>query len=99
MKYFKYIVAIAIIVLIGLYAFALNIMNSDPVTLKLFPSFEWQLSTAVFLLGTFVAGLISGALLLSFSLLGQKLKTGKAKRQLKKAEKEVEGLRAAPTAE
>lgn len=51
---------------------------------------------AAFMFGTFILGLASGALLLSFSLLGQKLKTGQAKRKLKKAEKEVEGLRAMP---
>lgn len=94
MKYFKYIVAFAIIVLFGLYAFFLNLMNSDLITLKFLPSFEWQLSTATFLLGTFVLGLLSGALLVSLSLVNQKLKTGKANRQLKKIEKEVEGLRA-----
>lgn len=96
MKYFKYIFALAVTALVGFYAFALNIMNEAVISLRLFPSVELQLSTATFLLGTFVAGLLGGALIVSFSLVGQKLKTGQAKRQLKKVEKEVEGLRATP---
>lgn len=96
MKYFKYLVAIAILVVVGFLAVSFSIMNADPVKLSLLPSVEIEQSLALIIFVTFVLGLFVGALLVGFSLLGQMIKTGQAKRKFKKVEKEVEGLRAAP---
>ncbi len=74
-------------------------MNSEPVSLSLLPSFQIEWSLAAIVLSAFVAGLLIGLLLVSVSLFGQKVKTGKAKRDLKKVEKEVENLRMASNGE
>lgn len=96
MKYFKYILTIVLLVAVIFLAVSFTFMNADPVKLSLLPSVEVEQSLALIIFISFVVGLLVGALLVSFSLIGQKLKTGKANRQLKKVEKEVEGLRAAP---
>ncbi len=98
MKYLKYILAILILLIPALYSFGLFVMNSGAsITLKVLPSVEVTYGAATFFLLTFLSGLIVGALIVSLSLLGQKFKTGRAKRELKKVEKEVEGLRATST--
>lgn len=96
MKYFKYILTVLVLVAVVFLAVSFTIMNADPVKINLLPSVEVEQSLALVILISFVIGLFVGALLMSFSLIGQKLKTGRATRQLKKVEKEVEGLRAAP---
>ena len=92
----KFLVSLALVLFVAAFAFSVYVVNQDQfITFKYVFDIEWTANIATFLFLTFVIGMIVGALLVSFSLLGQKMKTGKANRQLKKVEKEVEGLRAA----
>ncbi len=96
MKFFKYLVAIIVFILPALYCFALFAFNDNqPISINLTPSIPFTATPTVFFLVSYVTGLVTGGLIVSFSLFTQKLKTGKANRQLKKIEKEVESLRAA----
>lgn len=94
MKFFKYIVSLAIFLSVVFLGFGFSVMNDDVVALSLLPSVTFDLSVAMLVFVCLIVGLLLGTLLVSISLFGQKLKTGKANRQLKKIEKEVEGLRA-----
>ena len=44
----------------------------------------------------FIIGLLGGVVIMSLSVMKNKLQVGKTKRQLNKVEKEVQNLRAAP---
>lgn len=92
----KIILAIATIVILFFLSASVYLKNSELITLEYYFGIEWSVNVATLLLCSFLVGLFVGAMLVSFSLMGQKLKTGRAHRQLKRVEKEVEGLRAAP---
>ncbi len=93
----KLIFAIVIIVIFTIFAISVNVQNPGAIAVKYYFGIEWSMKLATLILCTFVSGLFTGAALVGFSLIGQKFKTGRAKRKLNKVEKEVEGLRAAST--
>ena len=100
MKYLKYIIGLALFLLVLFVGFGFSVMNSDPVAIQLLPSYAIEgISVAGALLSSFLLGLLFGVVILSFSLIGQKVKTGSAKRKLKKVEKEMESLKAAEPSE
>lgn len=69
--------------------------NSVPVTFNFyFIEIETKLYWAIIV--PFCLGSIFGVILMSLSVMRNKLKVGKTKRQLNKVEKEVQNLRAAP---
>lgn len=95
----KYIFGIAILVLLSIFAYSVNLQNPELITLKYYFGVEWSIKVATLLLCTFLIGLFVGAFVVSLSLLGQKFRTSLVSRKLKKVEKEVESLRAAPAKE
>jgi len=98
MKYLKWIVGLALFLAIFFVGFGFIARNSDVIAIKMLPSCTIEPTIAQALGGAFLSGLLVGLVLLSFSLFGQKIKTGSAKRQLRQAEKEVAELRAAESA-
>ncbi len=92
----KFLLSIFVVLVWGFFAFSVYLMNQEQtMTFKYIFGIEWTGHIATYMFVTFILGMLIGALIVSLSLFGQKLKTGKANRQLKKVEKEVEGLRAA----
>lgn len=91
----KKIFSLLIIIVFLLLGFVLHVKNPDTVMFS-FPFIEWQAPLGLLLLLALLAGMLFGALLLSFSLMKSKMIGSKAKRDLAKVEKEVENLRAMP---
>ncbi len=84
---------------LSVFAYSVNLQNPELITLKYYFGIEWSIKVATLLLCTFLVGLFVGAFVMSLSLIGQKFRTGKVSRKLKKVEREVESLRAAPPAQ
>lgn len=95
----KYILGIVILLVLSVFAYSVNLQNPELITLKYYFGIEWSIKVATLLLCTFLVGLFVGAFVMSLSLIGQKFRTGKVSRKLKKVEREVESLRAAPPAQ
>ena len=57
---------------------------------------EREVDLFVVLLVPFVVGMLLGLLLMSFSVVRNKMQVGKTKRELARVEKEVQNLRSAP---
>ena len=95
MKYLKWILGLALFLAVFFVGFGFIARNSDVITIKMLPSWTIEPTIAQALGGAFLSGLLLGLVFLSFSLLGQKFKTGSVKRQLRRVEKEVAELKAA----
>lgn len=95
----KKILSIMLFLVFALFALTLNLKNPDPVTLRYYFDLERQVDLFVVLLIPFVIGMLLGVLLMSFSVVRNKMQVGKTKRELAKVEKEVQNLRAAPITE
>ncbi len=95
----KKILSIMLFLVFALFALTLNLKNPDPVTLRYYFDLERQVDLFVVLLIPFVIGMLLGILLMSFSVVRNKMQVGKTKRELAKVEKEVQNLRAAPITE
>lgn len=95
----KKILSIILFLVFALFAFSLNLKNPDPVTLRYYFGFEREVDLYVVLVLPFLIGMFLGVLLMSFSIVRNKMQIGKTKRELAKVEKEVENLRAAPITE
>jgi len=95
----KKLLTIILFLLFALFAFSLNLKNPDSVTLRYYFGLEGQVDLYIVLLIPFVVGLLLGLLLMSLSVVRNKMEVGKTKRKLAKVEKEVQNLRAAPITE
>ncbi len=95
----KKILSLILFLLFFVFALTLNLKNPDAVTLKYYFGFEREVQLFVVLLVPFVIGMLLGVLLMSVSVMRNKMQTGKTKRELAKVEKEVQNLRAAPIKE
>jgi len=92
----KKIVYIILFLIVVLFIITLNLQNPQLVTLNYYFDFHWQASLALVLMVTFLVGLVCGWLVMTLSVLKNKRRVGKTKKQLQKIEKEVENLRAMP---
>jgi len=70
--------------------------NPDPFTVKYYFGLEFTSSIALILIGALVIGILIGTLITSLSVFKSKRQASKAQKQLVKAEKQVEMLRATP---
>ncbi len=85
-----------VVIIIFAIAFTLNLKNPQALTLYYYFGIEWQTSLMWALTAAFGVGLLIGWLIMTVSVLKNKRQVGKAKKQLAKAEQEVENLRAMP---
>jgi uncharacterized membrane protein YciS (DUF1049 family) len=91
----KKIFSIILLVVFTIFFILLIFENGDPVTFNFyFVTIDTKLYWIITL--PFLIGLLCGVLIMSLSVMRNKLKVGKTKRQLNKVEKEVQNLRAAP---
>lgn len=92
----KKIFSIALLVALSIFFILLIKENTSEVT---FGFYFIQYEGALFkvILMSFIVGLLFGVLIMSLSVMRNKLQVGKAQRQLSKVEKEVQNLRATPT--
>ena len=95
----KKILSIILFLVFALFALTLNLKNPDPVTLRYYFGLEREVDLFVVLLVPCAIGMLLGVLLMSFSVVRNKMQVGKTKRDLAKIEKEVQNLRAAPITE
>ena len=95
----KKILSIILFLVFALFALTLNLKNPDAITLRYYFGFENQVDLFVVILVPFAIGMLLGVVLMSFSVVRNKLQVGKTKRELAKVEKEVQNLRAAPITE
>lgn len=92
----KKVLSIILFLVFALFALTLNLKNPDAVTLRYYFGFESQVDLFVVILVPFAIGMLLGVLLMSFSVVRNKMQVGKTRRELAKVEKEVQNLRAAP---
>lgn len=91
----KKLFSIILLIAFAIFFILLILENSSLVTFNFyFIQYETQLFAIMIV--PFILGLLFGVLLMSLSVVRNKMQVGKAKRQLNKAEKEVQNLRAAP---
>ena len=95
----KKLLALLILLLFTFFSYSLNMKNPDSVTLKYYFGIEAEVDMFLVLLVPFALGMILGVLLMSISVVRNKMQASKAKRQLVKAEREVENLKVAPAAQ
>ena len=92
----KKVLSIILFLVFALFALTLNLKNPDAVTLRYYFDLEREVDLFVVLLVPFVVGMLLGLLLMSFSVVRNKMQVGKTKRELARVEKEVQNLRSAP---
>lgn len=92
----KKIIYATILVLFFLAALTLNLKNPQPVTISYYFGLEWHTSLVIALSAAFVLGMLLGWLIMAGSVVKSKRRAGKARKQLAKAEKEVNNLRTMP---
>lgn len=92
----KKILSIILFLVFALFALTLNLKNPDAITLRYYFDFESQVDLFVVILVPFAVGMLLGVLLMSFSIVRNKMQVGKTKRELARVEREVQNLRAAP---
>ena len=93
----KRILTIILFLAFAVFALTLNLKNPDSVTLRYYFGFEQEFDLFLVLFIPFAVGVILGVLLMSVSVMKNKVQLGKVRRDVGKLEKEVEGLRAQPT--
>ena len=93
----KRILTIILFLLFAVFALTLNLKNPDSVTLRYYFGFEQEFDLFLVLLIPFAFGVLLGVLLMSLSVMKNKVKLGKARRDVNKLEKAVEGLQATPS--
>jgi len=92
----KTVLSIILFLVFALFALTLQLKNPDQVTLHYYFGLQKEIDLFVVLLVPFVVGMVLGVLVMSFSVVRNKVQVGKTKRELIKIEKEVQNLRAAP---
>jgi len=92
----KKILSLVIFLLFFVFALTLNLKNPDVVTIKYYFGIEQEVELFIVLLIPFAIGMLLGVLIMSISVMRNKMQAGKSKRDLAKVEKEVQNLRAAP---
>lgn len=95
----KKILSLILFLLFFVFALTLNLKNPGAVTIKYYFGIEREVELFILLLIPFAIGMLLGVLLMSFSVMKNKMQAGKSKRELAKVEKEVQNLRAAPISE
>ena len=91
----KKLFSIILLILFAVVFILLILENTELVTFNFyFLQYETQLFVAIII--PFILGLLVGVLIMSLSVMRNKMQTGKTKRQLNRVEKEVQNLRAAP---
>ncbi len=95
----KKVLSIILFLVFALFALTLNLKNPDAITLRYYFGIESQVDLFIVILVPFAIGMLLGVLLMSFSVVRNKMQVGKTKRELAKVEKEVQNLRAAPITE
>ncbi len=95
----KLISSIVILLLVSVFAATVAMSNSGAVSIKYYFGFEKEVPIYLLITAPFVAGLIVGVAIMSISVMRNKMKVGKTKRELSKVEKEVQNLRSAPITE
>jgi putative membrane protein len=78
-------------------ALTLYLKNPEPFTVNYYFGFEFSSSIALILIVTFAVGVLVGALVASVSVFKSKRQVSKVRKQLSKAEKEVEMMRTVPS--
>jgi len=95
-KYFKLIVLLSVLVVLTAIATSIQLKNPDSIDISYYFGFSQSVPLYILLFGPFLIGLITGALLMSVSVVKNKMKTRSEHNKLIKVEKEVENLRAMP---
>lgn len=94
----KRILTIILFLAFAVFALTLNLKNPDSVTLRYYFGFEKEFDLFLVLFIPFAFGVLLGVLLMSISVMKNKVQLGKAKRDVGKLEKEVDSLRVQPSA-
>lgn len=92
----KKLISLVFFLILVVIALTINLQNPQTVELNYYFNLQWEAPIVLVLTLTFVLGLVFGWLFMTVSVLKNKRAVGKTKRQLAKAEKEVENLRAMP---
>ena len=95
----KLISSIVLLLVFVIFAATLNMANPDPVAIKFYIGFDQEVHIFMLLAVPFAIGLVLGVVIMSISVMRNKMKVGKTKRELSKVEKEVQNLRSAPITE
>jgi len=80
----KRILTLILFLVFAVFALTLNVQNPGSITLKYYFGFEREFDLFLVLLIPFVIGVILGVLLMSISVMRNKVQLGKAKRNLGK---------------
>lgn len=92
----KRALALVFILIIVVILITLQIKNPEYVGLSYYFGINTSLPILVVVIVPFLAGLLMGVLFMSLSLFKQKRSLGKTKKDLAKAEQEVQNLRSMP---
>lgn len=92
----KRALALLLFVVICVFLLTLEMKNPESVLVRYYFDIEYALPMFVLVTLPFLIGLFFGVLFMSLTLFKQKWSLGKAKKDLLKAEQEVQNLRAAP---
>ena len=91
----KKLFSIILLIAFAVFFILLILENSSLVTFH-FYFIEYETKLFAVMIVPFLVGLLFGVLIMSLSVMRNKMRVGKTKRQLNKVEKEVQNLRAAP---
>ena len=92
----KRALALVLFVIICFFLITLEMKNPESILVQYYWGIEYTLPMFVLIVIPFVLGLFFGVVFMSLSLFKHKLSLGKTKKDLVKAEQEVQNLRAAP---
>lgn len=93
----KKLLALSILFVFTLFSYSISMKNPDSVTLTYFGGLKVEVELFLVLFTPFAIGMLLGVLIMSVSVLRNKLRAGTAARKLVKAEQEVDNLRSAQT--
>jgi putative membrane protein len=92
----KRALALALFVIICFFLITLEMKNPESIFVQYYFGIEYSLPMFILIVIPFLAGLLFGVLFMSLSLFKNKRSLGKTKKDLVKAEQEVQNLRSAP---
>ena len=87
---------LVVFLLFALFAFTLNLQNPQTIAISYYFNINWEAPLFLVIMTPFFIGMILGVVIMTLSVFKNKRQVGKANRELKKVEKEVENLRAMP---
>ncbi len=92
----KRALALTLFAIVCFFLITFEIKNPDSILVQYYFGIEYTLPMFILIVIPFLLGLLLGVLFMSLSLFKHKRTLGKTKKDLVKAEQEVQNLRAAP---